>query len=182
MKLAIGIPNTGTIKSKTVLSLCAVLKDLPYEYNVILHEGSILHIMRERIVQKAIDLGCTHLLFVDSDMTFDKDAVMRLIEANKAIVGANYNTRKHPSEPTAQLTTETEGNLTKAVSVATGFMLINLEVFKKITKPWFFWHYHEDDRLALGEDYWFCLKAQEAGYEVWCDLSVKVGHIGDYVY
>lgn len=33
-----------------------------------------------------------------------------------------------------------------------------------------------------GEDYGFCYKAKAAGYKVWLDCSVMLGHIGSYIY
>lgn len=175
IKLAIAIPSTGTIKSQTAFSLCRMLKDFPHDYTILFKEGSVLHWMREELVQTAIEGKCTHLLFLDSDMTFEKDAVVRLLKRKKHIVGADYNVRKLPAKSTAILF---NGNkpLREAKSVATGFMLIDLSVFKNISKPWFFWGEN------LGEDYWFCNKAREAGYKVWCDLEVKVGHLGEMVY
>ncbi len=176
MKLAIAIPNTGTIKSQTAFALCRMLKDFPYDYDVLFHEGSMLHIMRERLTKKAIDLRCTHLLFLDSDMTFDKDAVLRLLKRNKDVVGANYHKRKLPLEATVQNPKKLSG-LTTCDSVATGFMLIKLDVFKKITEPWFFWGENGES-----EDFWFCRKAREAGYKIWVDLTIPIKHIGDYQY
>src|SRR3990167_7153386 len=102
-KIAICTPSTGTIKTKTVESLIGMCKHLPFEYYFLSHEGSIIHHMRERLVKRAIDLEYSHLLFVDSDMVFEKDAVVRLLEANKDIVGADYNRRKLPLESTAML-------------------------------------------------------------------------------
>src|SRR3990167_7837465 len=100
IKLAIAIPSTGTIKSQTVFSLCRMLKDFPHEYTVLFHEGSMLHVMRNRLVQKAIDEKCTHLLFVDSDMMFEKDSAIRLLKRNKDIIGANCHRKKLPLEGT----------------------------------------------------------------------------------
>ena len=184
IKLAIATPSTGTIKTKTVESLIAMCKNLPFDYFFLSHEGSIIHHMRERLVKKAIELDCTHLLFVDSDMKFDKDAVVRLIERNKDIVGADYNRRKLPLESTVLLETigsDLEG-LVPAQSVGTGFMLIKLSIFDFLPEPWFFWESNGDGDLATGEDYWFCRLAREKGFEVWCDLSIKVGHIGEAIY
>jgi hypothetical protein len=176
MKIAIAIPNTGTIKAQTAFSLCRMLKDFPHDYDVLFHEGSMLHVMRERLVQKAIDLKCTHVLFVDSDMAFDKDAVLKLIKRKKDIVGANYHKRKLPAEATVQNPKKLSG-LTTCDSVATGFLLINLDVFKNLPQPWFFWGENGES-----EDFWFCRLARENGYKVWCDLEVGIKHVGDFLY
>ncbi len=52
-----------------------------------------------------------------------------------------------------------------------GAMLVRRQVFEKVGYPWF--------RLGggVGEDFDFCLKAAEAGYEIWADCSVICGHI-----
>ena len=182
-RLAIATPSTGTVKTKTVESLVKLFKKYP-DALFLSHEGSIIHHMRERLVKKAIELECTHLLFVDSDMVFEPSTVAKLIEDDKDIVGANCNRRKLPLESTAKLISiaaDLEG-LNEAQSVGTGFMLIKLSIFDFLPEPWFFFESNEDGALATGEDYWFCRLAREKGFEVWCDLEIKVGHLGDYLY
>lgn len=186
-KIGIGIANCGTIHADTAFCLLRMLKDFPYEYDVLFKRGSILHYNREELVKMAIKLKCTHLLFLDTDMFFEKDALLRLLERKKDIIGVQYKTRKEPSLATAfPLEGDSfyngEGDFQQAKSVATGFMLINLKVFEKIKEPWFFWKSDENGQITMGEDYWFCDKAREAGYEVWCDLSIPIGHIGDKIY
>jgi len=36
--------------------------------------------------------------------------------------------------------------------------------------------------MLLGEDVYFFRKAKKAGFNVYCDFSIKIGHIGDYIY
>jgi hypothetical protein len=57
----------------------------------------------------------------------------------------------------------------------TGCLLIDTEVFANVKEPWFeFIGEHE------GEDYSFCRKAIDAGFNIWCDipLSLQLGHLG----
>lgn len=176
MKLAVAIPHTGTIKTRTVTSLVSMFKNLPFEYHFLTHEGSMLHIMRERLVEKAINLGCTHILFVDSDMVFEKDAVLKLLKRKKEIIGANYNKRTLPLESTVEKPKKTTG-LTTCDAVATGFMLIDLSVFNDLPKPWFFWGQNGES-----EDFYFCRRARENGCKVWVDFNIKVLHEGSYLY
>jgi len=182
-KLAVATPSMGTIKTKTVESLIGMLKNFPHEYYFLSHEGSIIHHMRERLVKKAIELDCTHLLFVDSDMVFDKDAVLKLLERDKDIIGVNCNRRKLPLESTAILDgSEAKDGLVKAISVGTGFMLIKLSIFDYLPEPWFFWQSNQSGDLVTGEDYWFCSLARKHNFDVWCDLSVKIGHLGETIF
>jgi hypothetical protein len=179
MKLAVAIPNMGTIKAQTVFCLIRALKDFPHDYDVLFKEGSILHANREELVKTAIKLKCTHLLFLDSDMYFEKDAILRLIRRKKDIIGANAHRRKLPIEATVLNPKKSKG-LTKCEAVGAGFMLINLKVFRDMEEPWFFWKF--DGTITTGEDHWFCERAREVGYEIWCDLDIPIGHIGDYKY
>jgi hypothetical protein len=58
-----------------------------------------------------------------------------------------------------------------------------MSVFDKIDQPYFFYKEpksKEDD--GMGEDVWFCEKVNEAGMEVWCDPTVEVSHVGEYIY
>jgi hypothetical protein len=190
IKLAIGIASTGDIKSRTAFCLFTNLKSFPYEYEVIIKEGGALHANREQIVKLAIQMDCTHLIFIDSDMSFERDAIIRLLRRDKDIVGVHYNQRKNPPTTTVIMDTDTklklkeehpDGFLT-CDGVATGFMMIKLNVFKKLEHPWFFWESDENGDISVSEDYWFCRKAKEAGFDIWVDLSIPIKHIGDHLY
>lgn len=186
--IAICIPHTGTIKTKTVFSLIRMLKNFPLEYRFLEVEGSVLHINRERLVQKAIELGATHILFVDSDMIFPENALSKLLSHDKDIIGTTYHTKglekivTHKIQDKEISINEWHGELLKCTGVGTGFIFIKTEVFKKLKQPWFFWESNEKGELVTGEDVWFCRKAREAGYDIWCDISITMGHIGNYIF
>ena len=69
-----------------------------------------------------------------------------------------------------------------------GWLLIQKGVFedfdengkKKIEYPWFApkMQVFESGNVQdmCGEDVSFCLDAKEAGYEIWCDPRIRVGH------
>lgn len=190
IRLGIGIPNCGTIKSQTVASLVGMVRTLPYPNALLMREGSVLHSNREEIIMRAIEMNCTHVLFVDDDMIFEKDAVVRLVERDKDIVGVHYNCRKFPLTTTVHMDKKQKEKINwekpegfmSCEAVGTGFMLINLKVFKKLQHPWFFWKSNEKGEVVEGEDYWFCRIAREAGFEVWVDLNIPIKHIGEYIF
>ena len=103
MKVAICIPHLGLIKAQTVASLTRLLKRIKVDWHVLMAEGSILHCTRERLVKKAIEVGCTHVLFVDSDMEFEPDSLDRLLKRDKDIIGVLYNTRSEPKNLTVKI-------------------------------------------------------------------------------
>jgi hypothetical protein len=65
-------------------------------------------------------------------------------------------------------------------AVPTGCLLIDLSIMAQISQPWFQVTHKPDGSVDMGEDVWFCVQVRAAGFEVWCDPTIPVGHIGDY--
>ena len=62
-------------------------------------------------------------------------------------------------------------------SVSTGCLLIHRRVFDALEKPYF----KCDEGTKGGEDFYFCRKAQEAGFKIFADPSVMSGHYTEYI-
>jgi hypothetical protein len=60
--------------------------------------------------------------------------------------------------------------------VSAGCLLINRRVFDALEKPYF----QCSEGKNNGEDFYFCRKAQLAGFKIYCDPSVLCGHYGEY--
>lgn len=52
-------------------------------------------------------------------------------------------------------------------------MMIRMEIFDKIDSPWFM----DEMAVSAGTDIQICEKVSKAGWEVWCDTSLEIGHI-----
>ena len=52
------------------------------------------------------------------------------------------------------------------------FVLVRRDVIEAIPEPWF-----QFTTYAAGEDFYFCEKVKKAGYPIFADLSVYIGHI-----
>lgn len=186
----IALPTTGVVKTKTVFSLLRMLKQHPVNFSIATKESSILHWSREHLVKQALAGGCTHILFVDSDMFFEADSLDKLLKRDKDIIGAPYNLRQLPlvstlkvhAEDGNMIDEEVEPGLKKVAAVGTGFLLIKTDVFKDLKQPWFFWESDENGEVVTGEDSWFCRLARQAGYDIYADLTVNIAHVGDYLY
>lgn len=61
-----------------------------------------------------------------------------------------------------------------------GWVLIQKGVFENLEYPWFAPKMQVFESGAVqdmcGEDVSFCLDAKEAGFEIWCDPRIRVGH------
>jgi len=61
-----------------------------------------------------------------------------------------------------------------------GLTLIKTEVFEKVAPPWFetIREQREDGgKVGMTEDFYFCLKAVQAGCQVWCDTGLQAAHL-----
>lgn len=61
--------------------------------------------------------------------------------------------------------------------ISMGCVLIHRRVFDAIGDPWF----KCDENAVAGEDFYFCRKAQEAGFKIMADPSVICGHYSEFV-
>jgi GT2 family glycosyltransferase len=140
----------------------------------------------------------THLFFLDSDcvpppltieklLDYDLDIVAScapaLIAGNHVFTSACWlppDERKDPKEKYRMpLVSDENAKGLKEVDVVgmTG-VLVKRQVFETLEKPWFKMVFNEDHTgLELGEDYYFCEKAREAGYKVWVDYDVRQQHL-----
>jgi hypothetical protein len=182
----IGIACQGVVKSRMAQSVaCNIIKANGVVSDVLMKETCDVVSSRTWLVREAIKKGATHLLFVDSDMFFPAEALNTLLSHDKDIIGVKYNKRQFPLEETHQPLIEEpdpKTGLLRCLSIGTGLMLIKLSIFEKMTEPWFSFGRGVEGQLTLGEDVWFCRNSQDSGYEVWCDPTIKVGHIGSFVY
>lgn len=66
----------------------------------------------------------------------------------------------------------------KLVAAGSAGMLIRRRVLDAIDPPWF----SNSHVTATNEDLEFCRKVTAAGFEIWCDPSTKMGHIGNVIF
>lgn len=158
------------------------------EIEVVNAKTSIVAEGRNMAVERAREWGADAMLFLDSDMRFSKETLLRLLEHGKDIVGASYCRRVPPHKLLGAIRTDgmpdENPELVEMRHLPTGCMLIDMTVFERLTKPYF--RFETDERLGAirGEDYVFCERAINAGLQVWCDvpLTFVIGHIGQRTY
>jgi GT2 family glycosyltransferase len=188
-KITIGIPCNRLIKPKTLECLMNLVKDSNHKLHIVVaEEGYTISENRSYIAIQALKNNSEYLLFVDDDMTFTPDTLDKLLARKKDIIGVPYYSRKLPRESVVVYEdgTTVRGELPEGVfkcqHVGTGVMLVKMEVFNKIDRPFFNMKTHLTGFTLMGEDAWFCEKAREKGIEIWCDPVLKIGHLGDYIY
>ena len=165
---------------------------------------SVVSRARNLLVQDMLESNCTDLLFIDSDINFEPSDVLRLMawtsDPKKGIVAGVPRTRSTDKVYIATLDHDENNDLTmngmglvRAKRVATAFMMVRREVFETLDAAHPEWRYNDvrskrtvpcifDFKLTeegyMGEDYLFCDRAREHGFEVWIDPTIKLGHMG----
>lgn len=184
-KIFIALTCQRFVFSRTVFSLIHTIRQskLDYDFDFYMEMGADIASSRNRIAQAARNAKATHLLFVDYDMFFPPDAIQKLLNHDKDIIGATYNFRQDPPKSTAIPVEEAyTDKIFKCNGIGAGLLLIKTEVFDKVSSPWFMFGYNEKGEMLYGEDTYFVQRAIQAGYEVWADPTLEVKHIGEKLY
>ena len=172
---------------------------------------SVVSRARNIIAHRFVKSDCDHLMFIDADMTFEADSVIRLMcwNQDKAIVAGAYEARKEGkvyivsldggygvNGPQGKVTMDAAG-LVRAYRVATGFMMIQKRVFEVLKEAHPEWEHKDtntDERMYsffdfkstpggyIGEDFLFCDRVREQGMDIWLDPTIKLGHMGIHEY
>lgn len=165
---------------------------------------SVVSRARNLLVKDFLDSDCTDLLFIDSDINFDPDDALRLMawgsDPKMGIVAGVPRTRNEDRVYITDLDYDVANQLSmngmglvRGRRVATAFMLVRREVFETLVNTHPEWSYEDtrsnktlsavfDFKLTsegyMGEDFLFCDRARAAGFEVWIDPTIKLGHMG----
>ena len=195
------IPSSGQVKAKFAVSLASLMCCVgstklregveEQRINVYLLEGSNIAENRLKLVQRAMAAGGTHIVFIDDDMSFSNDLLHRLLAHRLPIVACNYPRRRpHKGFVAGKLdgsimaTTAASTGLEEALWTGFGFAVIEVEVFQRISLPWFINAWIAEAQGFTTEDLPFCAKAREAGYRILIDhdASKQLQHCGTYEY
>lgn len=197
IKILVAVPNTGHLVTATAVSIAEMLQHFeassapfPKEARLIAAQGSILPEIRHKLVAEAYEYGATHMLWVDSDMRFPKDALNRLLNHGKHVVGVNYARKESEARSTASTLDERplsagSTGLIEVAHMGFGLMLVSMSAYDAIDLPFFaFEPIPPTNARCYGEDVTFGRKLRKAGVKMFCDadLSRHVQHIGPYSY
>jgi hypothetical protein len=198
VKLGIAIPSGGTWEcdfgTSLAFMLCKLVAEPPAEkfaLHIMNRTGSMLPVNRTELAKEMVKQDCTHILWLDDDMTFPADTAHRLLAAGKSIVGCNASRKSPPYSPTAigldkkHLFTMAENKgLEEVIHVGMAVMLTDARIFKGLEEPWFPMTWSPERKQYVGEDVYFCHLMRSMGLKVWVDhdLSKEIGHIGPYAY
>ena len=189
-------------------SLCGLAKygketGIEFEFHTVDGDSYVWR-ARNSIADRFLKSDCSHLIFIDSDESWEPEGLYRLMKADAPIVGAAYPVKNNWAHFGVVIHTEGENHVAKttpagliyADKVPTGFMKISREVFAKIRamEP-DNWYWEPDEygtmskrhnyfghvmeaHIMYGEDISFCRRWQRTGGELFVEPRVTISHYG----
>lgn len=167
--------------------------------------GSLLVAERNRLNKAFLASDCTHMLCIDSDLGWPPIAVKAMLDHDVDFVGGLYPARgkekiflfRPECNADSSVVRHQDKPLLKMQYLPAGFMLIRRHVLETMIDK--FSHlYFEPKRTDLknengyclfdtevrdgefwGEDYVFCRRVRECGYDLWIDPVIQFDHDGN---
>jgi hypothetical protein len=196
---------------KSLVKTCAALDEAGISYAYLSRYSSLVSSAREKTAVNSDSnlYGGTTLIasgeyeykkifWIDSDISWEPNQFMRLYESEHDVISGVYQTG---TDGTVAVTifdgngTPTYVNKTKIFEhseplivdgVGFGFVAMKSGVFENIPRPWFstvkVQFVNVPYQVDMGEDYSWCMRAREAGHDVWLDPMIHVAHHKETVY
>jgi len=191
-KTLIAIPAMDLCPTAFAYSLATLRRNSPSRISMIC--GATVHEARNVLAREAVESRCDRVLWLDSDMSFDDDLLIRLgedLDAGWDMVCGIYFKRRLPVTPVIyrhiSATDKCEvyadyprDALFEVAGCGFGAVLMTTELIRRAdaefgTGPF-------TPLLKLSEDLSFCARAANVGAKIGCDSRVKVGHVGQMTY
>lgn len=198
-RIFIAIPSYGEIPVLTVHSLLesqGALEKAGFAADIAILAGRC-HVddARNIMVAEFLQTDCEALIFIDADMSWDPDSIVRLANHDRDVVAVAYPKKQDNQRFTAvtlpgEIWSDAEG-LIPVRSTGTGFMKIKRQVLQNF--------FDESPKFRTGEadvdcaeifvrtidngervsgDVAFCYRVRATGTKVFVDPEVRIGHVG----
>ncbi len=155
---------------------------VPNGTDIVRAKGASVARNRNTLVSDHFRVG-SWLCFIDDDQVIPPDTILKLLSHHKPIVGALYSSKAPPYVSMAMKSHREDGKyvpwlwrelaslprLQECAATGTGCMVIQRDVFKKMTYPWF-------HAAEYSDDLYFCEGAIKAGFKVYVDQAAVIGH------
>lgn len=197
MKTLIAIPAMDMVHTQFLKSILGMRAVGVCEYSMT--QSSLVYDARNLLANKAITEGFDRVLWLDSDMTFDPDLMQRLsarLDEGYNFVTGLYFTRKEEIKPVIYKalyfkTTEKgerypvaetyfdypKNEVFEISACGFGAVMMTTDMIREVSKlglPF-------SPAVGFGEDLTFCRTAEGLGLKMYCDSSIKLGHIAQRI-
>lgn len=182
-------PNPG----RWLMSLLTIMQDLKranVEYGFMAPYRNTIHKAENKIIQRALTAGYSHILRLDDDIWgIQPGDVLKLLAADKDFISAVMFIRGFPYSRCAfvkkypKMTLkecqmsgrgtldEVDGDGIQRIDLsAFPFTLMKTDIFTKITYPW------ADEKDPTAVDAQLCQKLADVGVELYAHMDIQINH------
>ena len=187
-KTLIAVPALDTMPTQTAYAMLNLKRDCPSRYSFIVRASCVD--ARNMLAREAIESGADRVLWLDSDMVFQDDLMLRLgedLDAGWDMVCGLYFKRELPVTPVIYKRVEMvngvepykdypKDEIFPVAGCGFGAVMMTTELLRRTGERPF------TPLPNLSEDLSFCKRATDAGARIACDSRIKVGHVGQMVF
>ena len=212
--LYIAMPCYDSVKVNTMLSVIKLVQQLSksgVNLGINTMRSPLIHQARNYLTSVFLTTPYQYLLFIDSDVEFEPEAVAKMLVAKKEIICTPYRV-KAPQLDKHIYTVEFKdpknisilpGGLVELEAGPTGLMLIDRKVFEKIMKNHpelkiknaavpnagkshkFYYNFFDfgfKDGYAMGEDISFCRLVRRNDFKIYANSESPTKHHGSWAW
>ena len=199
--------NEATFISMIKFVIVAQKIGMNYSIDTMVNESLIPRGRNNLVAKMLFNKEATHLFFIDVDLGFDAEAILRMICHNQDLVGAVYPMKRLPVKYVINTVPEplydADRGLVEVSTLGTGFMCVKREVLDKMIEahpelkyndnvgigkqyePFMYGLFDtmiDEHKNYLSEDWTFCYLWRKMGGRVFADTKVKLNHTGYHTY
>lgn len=192
-KILIAIPCMDQVPAPFAQSLAMIRKPDGDDVACSFQMGSLIYTSRNNLALQAFQVEADYMFWLDSDMVFQQDLLVdmkrEMDEKGLDFLTGLYFRRTPPFTPVLfdQLEIDEEGACTwtdykdvpeglfKVGGCGFGAVLIKTDVLFEVQSKY---NGMFNPIANMGEDLSFCWRARQCGYDIWCDPSMVIGHVG----
>ena len=210
----IAMPCYDSVKINTMLSVIKLVQQLArsgIKVGINTMKSPLIHQARNYLTSVFLTTEYEYLLFIDSDVEFEPESVMRMLVAKKRIVCTPYRVKAEKLDKhiyTVEFKDPKNipflpGGLVEIEAGPTGLMLIERMVFERIIKNHpelkikneampnagksheFYYNFFDfgfNDGYATGEDISFCRLAREIDFKIYANTESITSHHGSWAW
>lgn len=190
-KLLIAIPCYDVMRAEFVRSLVGLMGKLTKDnvwYEVKIISGTVVHTARDNLAKHAVNNGFSHVLWLDDDMVFEDSILEDLTISGKTdqIICGHFVSRHNPYLPTIfkRLDPQADrfdedhipGDTFRICACGFACVLTPVKALGDVLNNNHGKCFLPTDKAS--EDLAFCQRASGLGYEIWCEPTARVGHVG----
>jgi len=191
----------------SMIKFCIIAQKIGINYSIdtMVNESLIPRGRNNLVAKMLFNKAATHLMFIDSDLAFDAESILRLVCHNVDLVGGVYPMKSIPTKYVINTLPNPVviNDLVEVSTLGTGFMMVKRSVIEhmiskhpelkyndnvgigKELEPYMYGLFDtmiDEEKNYLSEDWTFCYLWRKLGGRVFADTKIKLHHSGYYLY